>query len=52
MIYMCVEGKASFKYNGEEEELIKGETILVPACLKEFEIKVDQKAVLLEVFIQ
>ena len=52
VIYMCVEGKVSFQYQNQIESLRMGETLLVPACLKEFEILTDVKSELLEVYIK
>jgi len=51
VIYMCVSGKVNFKYENIEERLIKGETILVPSCIKEFTITSEKEAELLEVYI-
>jgi len=52
VIYMCVKGKVAFKYQNQQENLQEGETILVPASLKEFEISTTTNSELLEVFIK
>jgi mannose-6-phosphate isomerase len=51
VIYMCVKGVVTFHHNGNKEVLNFGETILVPACFKEFSITSDETSELLEVFI-
>lgn len=53
IIYMAVDGCATFIYNGGKEiELDKGETLLMPACLTEFQIKSEEKTEILEVYIK
>lgn len=52
VIYMCVEGEAIFNYQNSSESIKMGETILVPANLKEFTITPSSKAELLEVYIK
>ncbi|MBL4604900.1 MAG: class I mannose-6-phosphate isomerase [Flavobacteriaceae bacterium] len=52
VIYMCVQGEVLFSYKNLQEELKKGETILVPAALKEFVITSERPSELLEVYIQ
>lgn len=51
VIYMCVSGEVIFKDQYKEEKLLKGQTILVPACIKEFSIDAKSTAELLEVYI-
>nr|WP_321450411.1 type I phosphomannose isomerase catalytic subunit [uncultured Carboxylicivirga sp.] len=52
LIYMCVEGSAEILYNGDQSESISlGETVLIPADLKEINIKPNGKARLLEVHL-
>lgn len=51
VIYMCVDGEVKFSFNNQNETLKKGETILVPACLKKFTITPNKKSELLEVYI-
>ena len=52
VIYMCVKGSVTFSFQNDEEKLTYGETILVPACIKEFEISTRTNSELLEVFIK
>ncbi|WP_442266935.1 type I phosphomannose isomerase catalytic subunit [Tenacibaculum sp. ZS6-P6] len=52
VIYICISGKVSFKYEDQEEVLIAGETLLVPAKFKEFSLKSVEKSELLEVYIK
>ena len=52
VIYMCVKGNASFEYENQTESLAFGETLLVPACVKQFIISSEGDTELLEVFIQ
>ena len=52
VIYMCVEGEVTIKYgDSEEEKLVKGETVLIPATLKEYQLAAAEKSELLEVYI-
>jgi mannose-6-phosphate isomerase len=50
IIYICVEGEASIKVERGNYAICKGETILIPAVLKEFEIT-SKNATLLEVYV-
>ena len=52
VIYMCVEGSVEFEYENQTEKLQMGETILVPACIKNINIKADVASELLEVYIK
>ena len=52
LIYMCVKGKVCFKANGFETEVETGETVLLPASLRNFEINPKTDSELLEVFIK
>ncbi|WP_370476771.1 type I phosphomannose isomerase catalytic subunit [Tamlana flava] len=49
-IYMCVDGDAKITANGFTESFIKGETILLPSGIKNFEISAEY-AKLLEVYV-
>lgn len=49
-IYICVDGEAEFKVNGISEYLQKGETLLLPAAIEDYEIY-SKKATLLEVYV-
>ena len=50
IIYICVEGRAIVKCGSFSEQIVKGETILIPAALKHFEIETNN-AKLLEVYV-
>ncbi len=50
VIYMCVEGEAIIKSADYSEVINKGETILVPAALKSYQIS-SESATLLEVYV-
>lgn len=50
IIYMCVDGELDIKVEGFNETLKKGETILIPAVIKNFEID-SNNAKLLEVYV-
>lgn len=53
VIYMCTEGRVVIEHSGgKTEELKKGETILIPASLREYTLVPDGKSTLLEVYIQ
>lgn len=49
--YMCLEGSFDINYNGEKTTVIKGDTILIPACIDELELLPQPKAKILEVYI-
>ncbi len=51
VIYMCVQGEATFHYSGKTTKIKCGETCLIPACLKKFEISSEMESELLEVYI-
>jgi mannose-6-phosphate isomerase len=52
VIYMCVEGEAGITYPGGAEKISKGETLLVPAMLKNLAIVPTMPSTLLEVYIK
>ncbi|QNM86678.1 class I mannose-6-phosphate isomerase [Polaribacter pectinis] len=52
VIYMCVEGNVEIKYENQLEQLQVGETLLVPACMKDLVITSDKKSELLEIYIK
>jgi len=51
VIYMCVKGSVTISAQNEEENLRMGETILIPASVKELEISAKEPSELLEVYI-
>jgi mannose-6-phosphate isomerase len=50
MIYMCVDGNARIEVDGNQTEISRGETVLIPACIKQFSISANH-AKLLEVYV-
>ncbi len=52
VIYMCVEGRVRIEHSNGDETLKKGETILIPAALREFTLVPENKSKLLEIYIQ
>lgn len=50
IIYMCVEGEAEIKIDGHVEGVEKGQTILLPAALTDYQISAEN-AILLEVYV-
>jgi mannose-6-phosphate isomerase len=53
VIYMCLEGSFSILcYNGETETVEKGETVLLPAEIKNVKLIPDKMAKILEIYIE
>lgn len=52
VIYMCVEGEVDFHYKQQIEKVNVGETIILPACIKEVDLTSSKQSKLLEVFIK
>ncbi len=53
VIYMCMEGEVQIHHPGGEPEVLKkGDTILIPAALKELSLVPGVKSTLLEIFMQ
>lgn len=50
MLYMCVDGEAKIKTEFGTESIKKGETLLVPACIKNY-LVVSNSCKLLEVYV-
>ena len=50
IIYMCVDGEANVLFDSFTENLKKGETILIPAAIKQFKLD-SNNAKLLEVYV-
>ena len=50
IIYLCVDGEAIINFEGFSETIKKGETILIPAVLQQFNIEANN-AKLLEVYV-
>lgn len=51
VIYICTEGKFRIRWEGKEDEVTKGETILLPAMIKEVILEPEPSATVLEVYI-
>lgn len=53
VIYICTEGSMLINYKGGEAvSLVKGESVLVPAALKEISLIPSQKSTVLEVYLK
>jgi len=48
-VYMCIEGSFELSYDGETYQYKKGDTVLIPAAMKSYNIK--GKASILEIYI-
>jgi mannose-6-phosphate isomerase len=51
VIYICTEGRFSIKWDHESETLTKGETILVPAMVRDIFLNPEPSATILEIYI-
>jgi mannose-6-phosphate isomerase len=53
VIYMCIEGSFTIRYyDTEHETVIKGDTVLLPAELKNVQLIPDKTAKILEIYIE
>ncbi|CAL2094256.1 type I phosphomannose isomerase catalytic subunit [Tenacibaculum sp. 190524A02b] len=52
LVYMCVEGDAIITINDNSEEIKKGESVLIPACVDKIDFSTNKKASLLEIYIE
>ncbi len=52
VVYMCMEGELGISYPGGTEKLVKGETILIPAAVKNLALIPIGQATLLESYIK
>jgi mannose-6-phosphate isomerase len=50
VIYICIDGEVEVVMENSKELISKGETMLIPACIKDYSLKTN-KAKLLEVYI-
>ncbi len=48
---MCIEGEFLIRWEGNSEPVIKGETVLLPAMIKEVILEPSPEAKILEIFI-
>jgi mannose-6-phosphate isomerase len=51
VIYVCTEGEFLIRWDGNSEPVIKGETVLLPAMIREVILEPSPEANLLEIFI-
>jgi mannose-6-phosphate isomerase len=51
VIYICTEGEFLIRWEGNSEPVIRGETVLLPAMLKEVVLEPSPKSRVLEIFI-
>ena len=51
VIYLCTGGRFSIRWEGRSEEIIKGETVLIPATLGNILLEPLQEATILEIYI-
>lgn len=49
--YMCLEGKVVMEYKDEKTVVNKGDTVLIPACIKELRLIPETESTLLEVYV-
>ena len=52
VVYMCLDGACTIKWDAGELPLCKGETVLVPAEMREVELFDIDKSLLMEVFVK
>jgi len=51
VVYICIEGEFNIRWESESEHVTKGETVLLPAMIKEVTLVPAGEARLLEIFI-
>jgi mannose-6-phosphate isomerase len=51
VIYICTEGEFLIRWDGDSEPVFKGETVLLPAMIKDVVLEPSPQATVLEVFI-
>jgi len=51
VIYICTEGEFSINWDGKKEKVLKGNTILLPAMIKDVVLEPSGEAKLIEVYI-
>ena len=52
VIYICTEGKFSIRWDNRSEEVTIGETVLLPAMIRDIVLQPDPGAALLEIYIK
>jgi mannose-6-phosphate isomerase len=51
VVYICIEGEFIICWDESSEKIIKGETVLLPAMIKEIKLEPIGEALLLEIFV-
>jgi mannose-6-phosphate isomerase len=51
VVYICIEGEFMICWDGNSEKVTKGDTVLLPAMIKEVTLKPMNEARLLEIYI-
>jgi mannose-6-phosphate isomerase len=51
VVYICIEGEFLIRWDESSEKVIKGETVLLPAMIKEIKLEPLGEATLLEIYI-
>ena len=51
VVYICLDGEFSISWDGNSEQVTKGETILLPAMIKEVTLMPKNEAKVLEIYI-
>jgi len=51
VIYVCTEGEFLIRWEGNSEPVMKGETVLLPALIREVTLQPSPEASLLEIFV-
>jgi mannose-6-phosphate isomerase len=52
VIYMCLEGGLDIRYDDENRiQLVKGDTILIPAAIRELTLDPKEESRLLEIYL-
>ena len=51
VIYVCVDGKLRVEWDAQHITVVKGEAVLIPACIKELALVPDQSFKILESYI-
>jgi mannose-6-phosphate isomerase len=52
VIYMCLDGELDLRYDGENRiRLVRGDSVLIPAAIKDFSLIPNQDSRLLEIYV-
>lgn len=51
IIYLCIDGEFLIRWDGNSEPVLKGDTVLLPAMIREVDLEPSPGARLLEIFI-